>query len=328
MSNEPRPFFQFSIRLWGLVHVAAVIGCLATVLGFLGRFYWLFDLFSHFRVQYLIGLVCLALLFVVGRRRKAASACLLAAVLNAIVVLPLYFGGETLPTRSARTFRVLQLNVNTQQGDPHRVLQLVEQLDPDFIALEELSRHWVQQLSVLETKYPHSLVLPREDNFGIGLYSKHELLEGQITEFGSAEIPSAVAGISLAGTTVRVIATHPLPPMSASNFQLRNEQLAQLAAAIDADTPTMVLGDFNTTPWNHFFRKLLQESGLRDSSRGFGLQPTWPTFSRLLRIPIDHCLHSERIVILRREIGKDVGSDHFPVIVEFALTGDKNASAE
>ncbi len=87
----------------------------------------------------------------------------------------------------------------------------------------------------------------------------------------------------------------------------------------------MVLGDFNTTPWNYYFQKFLKESGLRDSSQGFGPQPTWPNFSRLLSIPIDHCLHSAEIVIVGRQIGPDVGSDHYPVIVDYALKGDKNA---
>jgi endonuclease/exonuclease/phosphatase (EEP) superfamily protein YafD len=323
MAPEQRTFFRFSIRLWGLVQAAGVVGCVATVLGFLGRFHWLLDLFSHFRVQYLLGLSCLGLVLLIGRRRKTAIACLMAALLNAMVVLPLFFGEEVLPTSPTKTFRVLQLNVNTQQGDPQRVLQLIDEVDPDFIVLEELNRHWIQQLSVLETKYPHSLVSPREDNFGIGLYSKWELLDQQIVEFGSAEVPSAFADLSFEGIAVRVIATHPLPPMSAINFQLRNEQLAKLAEAVDSGTPTLMLGDFNATPWNYFFRNLLKESGLRDSSRGFGIQPTWPSFSRLLSIPIDHCLHSEQIVIVGREIGPDVGSDHYPVIVEFTLKSEK-----
>ena len=36
-------------------------------------------------------------------------------------------------------------------------------------------------------------------------------------------------------------------------------------------------------------------------------------------IPIDHCLHSPGIQIVRKEIGPAVGSDHYPVVVEFAL---------
>ena len=37
----------------------------------------------------------------------------------------------------------------------------------------------------------------------------------------------------------------------------------------------VVMGDFNTTPWSGRFRKFLQDSNLRNSLGGFGLQPTW-----------------------------------------------------
>jgi endonuclease/exonuclease/phosphatase (EEP) superfamily protein YafD len=39
----------------------------------------------------------------------------------------------------------------------------------------------------------------------------------------------------------------------------------------------------------------------------------------LMRIPIDHCLFSPGIRILSKEVGPRVGSDHFPVIVDFLI---------
>jgi len=38
-----------------------------------------------------------------------------------------------------------------------------------------------------------------------------------------------------------------------------------------------------------------------------------------LLIPIDHCLHSREVRIVRKQIGPDVGSDHYPVVVDFFL---------
>ncbi|MBW1762831.1 MAG: hypothetical protein JRJ64_15305 [Deltaproteobacteria bacterium] len=73
------------------------------------------------------------------------------------------------------------------------------------------------------------------------------------------------------------------------------------------------------SPWNHHFRRLLKRTGLRDSSQGRGVQPTWPTHNPLLRIPIDHCLHSEGIHVVQKKIGPAVGSDHYPVIVDFTM---------
>jgi endonuclease/exonuclease/phosphatase (EEP) superfamily protein YafD len=58
---------------------------------------------------------------------------------------------------------------------------------------------------------------------------------------------------------------------------------------------------------------------LRDSQLGFGVQPSFPTFSWAIRIPIDHCLVSPEVVVLDRKLAPSVGSDHFPVMVELAL---------
>ena len=67
------------------------------------------------------------------------------------------------------------------------------------------------------------------------------------------------------------------------------------------------------------FRRLLRRTGLENSSQGFGVQPTWPNFNPLLRIPLDHCLHSSDISIVDRQIGEDVSSDHYPLIVDFVI---------
>ena len=94
----------------------------------------------------------------------------------------------------------------------------------------------------------------------------------------------------------------------------------QLSNHIDASEPTILLGDLNTTPWSHHFRRLLKQTRLLDSLRGHGVQGSWPSFLPApLRIPIDHVLHSPEVAITGRAIGPDANSDHLPVIVDFGL---------
>lgn len=81
----------------------------------------------------------------------------------------------------------------------------------------------------------------------------------------------------------------------------------------------VVIGDFNTTPWSGRFRKFLKDSNLRNSLRGFGLQPTWhAALPSPLMIAIDHCLHSKSITTINRATGSNIGSDHLPLFVELA----------
>ena len=318
-SGKRSGLLRVSITPWGLLTSAGLVACVATLFGFLGRFSWFLDLFSHFRVQYLIGLALLSPLLVIGRRRRTAATFLGFACVNLVLVVPLYFGGTNSPADGAPTFRAMLLNVNTRLGDAGRVRHVVSAADPDLLVLEEISSQWMADLTWLTNSYPYSIAQPREDNFGIGLFSKFPLVESKVICIGSVDVPSILATANIGGRRLRVIATHPLPPGGPVYSRWRNEQLDQLPEYVRSSLPVLLLGDLNVTPWNYHFRRLLTRTGLRDSAKGYGVQPTWPNHNPFLRIPIDHCLHSAEIAIVDRAIGEDVSSDHYPVIVDLVL---------
>ena len=93
--------------------------------------------------------------------------------------------------------------------------------------------------------------------------------------------------------------------------------LAQIVA--ERPGPLVAVGDFNSTAWSPYFSDLLNQTRLHDARLGFGLQPTWPTRQILLRIPIDHALVSEEVTVHDFRAGPDVGSDHFPVILDLSF---------
>ena len=69
--------------------------------------------------------------------------------------------------------------------------------------------------------------------------------------------------------------------------------------------------------------KVLEEkAGLRNARKGYGIQPTWPNASRLIGIPIDHILVSAQWDVLSFKVGENIGSDHFPVIVELQIRAE------
>jgi endonuclease/exonuclease/phosphatase (EEP) superfamily protein YafD len=314
-------FFRVRICLWGLGTACGAIASTATVLGCLGRFWWFWDLFSHFRVQYLLGLSAVALLLLLSRWYKTAACFGLFAVVNFCMIVPLYFGAEPQPAAASRSYRGLLVNVNTAAGDPAKVARAIEQLAPDIVALEEVNDWWMAALAAPLRAYPYSRAMPRGDNFGIALYSKHPLVRGEIRRVGEADVPSVVAEVELPDGRLTLITTHPLPPSGAEYSRLRNDQLARLPETVkQAQPPVLLLGDLNATPWCSHFKRLLRRAGLRDSSQGRGVLSTWPTFSPMLRIPIDHCLHTAGIHVTSKAIGPDVGSDHYPLVVDFVLT--------
>ena len=296
--------------------------CLATLSGFAGQFSWLLDLCSHFRLQYLVILTICSILCLALRQHRTAVIFLVFAGMNLATVLPLYIATGDRPPEGTPTIRVLLLNVNTRQGDFFKVRRLIADKNPDLVILEEVSDLWLAGLKSINASYPYSISRPREDNFGIALFSRFPL-DGKVVDFEPGGVPSIVATVVIEKKRLQVIATHPLPPIGRLYSEHRNNQLALLPSYISASLPVILAGDLNTTPWNYYFKKLLRQSGLKDSSRGYGIQPTWPNNNPLLRIPIDHLLHSSDIRIVDRYTGGDVSSDHYPVIVDLWISDQK-----
>lgn len=298
--------------------LATIVSGIATVLGFVGSFAWPLDLCSHFRVQYVVCLLIGGLILVAVKRWKSATAFVLLAIVNLAAIVPLYFGRDT--PSPGPSVRAMLMNVNSQLGDPKRVAEAIRQIDPDFVVLEEVNSRWITDLADTLARYPYSQLTPRDDNFGIALLSRLPFQSSRTVYIGPASAPSIIAEIETPQGKCTVLATHPVPPIGAEYAGYRNAQFVALPAEVrKAANPVILLGDLNCTAWSPHFARLLADSGLKDSTRGWGVQRSWPADDWLLRIPIDHCLHSPSIRITRREIGPDAGSDHFPLIVEFQL---------
>ena len=247
---------------------------------------------------------------------------LVGALLNTIVLWP-WLLPSSAPSPAGTAFRVMVLNVNTENTQHERVIAEIRRVKPDVLLLMEVDTRWLHALRELTNSLPHTVLAPREDNFGIALFSQHALAGPGVMELGEAGVPSIVTTAEVGERRLLIVGSHPLPPGSPENAKLRNEQLDKVAGAVAGQKlPAVVMGDLNVTPWSPHFRQLEQSASLRDTSRSTGWRPTWPTWFPPLWIPLDHCLVSPELVVAARFIGDKVGSDHYPVIVDFVLPRD------
>lgn len=304
--------------LVGISEVIAIGVLIATTLGFLGHFNWFLDLFSHFRVQYLQ--ICL-IPFAIAlwkRRNKLAVALIMLVCINYTFVLPLYFGKPD--AAKSKPIRAMLMNINAGNGNTEQVLESINHANPDLLLLAEVTPKWASELEILNTTYRYRIAEPQAGCFGIMLLSKYPLEQGQVVKIGSAGVPSIIADVYFPEGEVSIIGTHPLPPVGAEYSRQRNVQLAELPRYVkEQKHPVLLMGDLNTTPWSPHFRKLMNDSGLKNSMQGFGHQPSWPSNIPFLRIPLDHMLYSDGINIHNRMILQGVGSDHLPVILDFSV---------
>lgn len=318
-------FFAARIRVKGLLIAAGVMVVLLSLAGFAGRFWWALDLASHFRVQYFVILAGLTAALLLCRAYRPALLFAVVACLNGAMILPLYAAViPDPPAPAARVLRAMQINVQMVNTDHAAVLASIRAADPDFVVLVEVDGRWTAGLGALADDYPHAIEHPRGDAFGIALYSKHPLTSAEIVRYGAPGMPSVLAQVELGGRRFHLLGTHPLPPLGPAAARNRDAQLAATAEAVRAlGHPVLLIGDLNVSPWSFHFRRLLRHSGLRDGTRGRGFQPTWPAGLPPLLIPIDHSLHSPGIQVIDRVVGEDVGSDHYPLVVDFVVSEPK-----
>ena len=319
-AGKPASFFSFKVQPLGLAAAAGTVACACTVLSFLDRFWWGFELTAHFPVQYFVVLALFGVLFALARRYCTTAVFTAFAVVNLAVFLPIYLDRPDPRIPASRSCRAMLANVRVSNENHRLILKAVGKYNPDLLVLAEVNEPWIEALNVLKAEYGHTLPRPRIDRFGIALFSKMPLRHSEILYLGKAGLPSLLVRIDMGDRMLTVLGTHPRPPLTPGYLQLRNEQLEAVATLIEqTDPPVIVIGDLNVTPWSFAFRQLLKRTGLRNSAKGRGLQPTWPAWLFPVWIPIDHLLHSEDVVILNRIVGSYIGSDHYPVIVDFAL---------
>lgn len=289
-------------------------------MGFVGRLWWMFELFSHFAVQYFWGLAVAASLLAWMKKYKLLVFPVLFALLNLAFIAPLYFGGKVhAPHVKTVRLRVLSLNVHSTNREHRLLCEYVRRATPDVAVFFEVNDDWDEQFEQLRDEFPYHKTSPQKGAFGLAIYSRLPLWDVEFAELDDGN-RAVVAGISVDSTRFTLVGAHPYPPLSAEIAARRRIQLARLGELVAAQTgPIVLAGDLNVTSWSPLFADLVEKTGLCDSRRGFGVLSSWPTEYCPLGITIDHCLVSPGIEVKRRQVGRDVGSDHLPVIVDLLL---------
>jgi len=315
---------------------------LLTAAGFFGRYSTYADLTAHFSIYYFIIFIFLTFIFILTKKWAWVMMGTLGIVSSIIPPTLAYIPKSANPQNVGPELTFLQFNINYANPVPEKIQAWIASLIaqegkdtsshvPDIILLQELSPYMASALAPLldkqNTLYPYKIVAPRPGGFGMALLSRHPLRDTRRTSFSDSTPEYTLTTVTLPdGQTLRLYETHTLPPISSQYSSIRNNELMQLADIISADTEAnkVFLGDFNITPYSAWFRDVESRSGLTSAMRGLGLRGfgkgTWPSFlPALFRIPIDHLFVSKNIVIIKRDTGANLGSDHLPVLTVIKL---------
>ena len=301
--------------------LAAIVDAVLSITGYLGEINLYFELSSHFKLQYLLVGLSTLIFFALVRSKKiwllVSAFCI---VINLAEIVPWYFPAPAFAgTTPGQQLRILHSNVLTNNRRYSDVISLVKAEQPDIAVFVEVSTSWARELAVLSEMFPYSLQQQESENFGSAIYSKLPLENASVQGF-SSQRKSLLADVKFQGKVISMMLVHPSVPIKQQSFIDRNQQLAAIGEyAAQVKNPLIVVGDFNTTMWSPFYKNMVKTGKLRNARSGFGILPTWPTFMPLVYIPIDHFLVSKEIGILKIHTGRNIGSDHLPLITDLVI---------
>ena len=266
------------------------------------------------------ALVALAALW----RRHLLTAVALGLVVAHVVVVAPGLGALPVPAAAATAphLRVVVSNLFVQNPDPAEAGRTLRRLQADVVVVPELDARGLRGLrrSGLLDDLPHVVAEVGHRPETVGLLSRLPLRDVSTRSVGGRELPRAT--IDLDGTPVRLLAEHPLPPLSVLERLWRRalDDLAEEVRAVEA--PAIVLGDFNADRDHAPFRRLLA-TGLRDAhdERGRGLARTFPSWLPVLHL--DHVLVRDgdgvRVVVQDVREVRLPGSDHLTVVADLSV---------
>lgn len=218
------------------------------------------------------------------------------------------------------TLSVLQFNVLATNEAYEETADRVLQISPDFVSFQEVSGDWAKVLkNRLSAEYPYQRIADRSDGHqGIAVFSKHPLTDIQVLDWdGTTNITGK---IQVGEEVINFLSLHTRSPMSKSRWKSRNAHINRAKRYVNEQAGEfLVLGDFNTVPWDRRLLKFKSSTELIDSRKK--LTPTYPTWNPFVaQIPIDYIFHSKGIGCGSLD-SVDITSDHKAILGTYKVMG-------
>ena len=236
-------------------------------------------------------------------------------------IVPWYFPAPAFAGATPGQYlRILHSNVLTSNRRYSDAISLVKAEQPDIAVFVEVSTSWARELAVLSEMFPYSLQQQESENFGSAIYSKLPLENASVQGF-SSQRKSLLADVKFQGKTISLILAHPSVPIKQYSFIDRNQQLAAIGEyAAQVKNPLIVVGDFNTTMWSPFYKNMVKTGKLRNARSGLWHFTNLADFYAagfIFRSIM--FLVSKEIGVLKVQTGRNVGSDHLPLITDLVI---------
>jgi len=296
-----------------------IFSSIATAVAFFGNLWWAFDLMANFRWQLMWAALIAAIVYALTSRGIATIVFIVAVIVNAFVLAPLWLGSQPSGTGEDGT-KVVAIDLYGGTEDEEGTLRWLFDSGADLIIVSGVSSG--RLTPIVEDGSPYQVLAKPEfeDRSGIVVLGNADYAVSQTTTQGFAQQIISVTVPAGAGT-VEIVTAWGEIATSPSKSDALVERLEAIEAVVsDTTSPVVVIGSVGATRFAAGMRSLMGSTGLRDATEGSGYQSTWPTSSfpiigGWIGIPLDVVLMSEGVTPFEFETGPDLGSSHLPLTV-------------
>ena len=275
----------------------------------------------------------LVIAIVYRQKLLAAAAAILLTTAMAVQVPWLYLGQASDARPETTELRILSSNIQKGEADARFFVDLATS-SADVLTVSELTAESATRFldAGIRKVFPYSILNPRRNAEGMGLWSRYPLTELPRSKHGNNFIAARVRVPGIRDDPV-VAAVHLMSPVAggANTFEKWRHRITAAKAEFTDYAETagpaavIIAGDFNATADMKQFRDLL-DVGYRDAvnQTGAGFMPTYSPHPWIPPvIAIDHVLTRNSAVRSIRSV--DIpGSDHRALLATVALPLDPN----
>ncbi|MFF0264078.1 endonuclease/exonuclease/phosphatase family protein [Kribbella sp. NPDC004536] len=282
-----------------------------------------FTQLAAFRPQCLVVVLVLALLMLVRRGWRIASALVaVLALVGTALTVPREFSRARQAPEGARVLTIMVANVLGGGARAADVAAVIRAQQPDLVSLPEAQADVREQISVQlqDLRYKGFTAQP----IPAAPSATSVLVSASLGDVTFASEPGTTFGniVVTAGNlgAVQLIAYHGYPPLAGAVPTWKHD-LLKVRQWCSQDAPTVIAGDFNATVDHADFRNAL--NGYCRSvgpSIGSGLEGTWPADQPgVLRTQIDHVVATRQLEPETFATYSIHGTDHRAVVARVAL---------
>jgi vancomycin resistance protein VanJ len=236
------------------------------------------------------------------------------------------------PSNGAKSLRVMTWNVRYDNPQPQSIAAVIKSQQPDIVAIQELvgSTASVLQQS-LSQDFPYQLI---PANFEFGIFSKYPLKSSQPAALDPSVSRFLEVRISVGDREVELIDVHlPIPTLTTKKLGFvpipvdynTDRQATIYPLLLDRiekiDKPFLVVGDFNTSDRDRYYRLLNRSMNNAFQKVGWGFGFTFPLKSPVAipLVRIDHIFYSSQWQAQSAWTDRGIGSDHQYLVANLQL---------